>query len=1086
MRKWTIAPIFTVLVLTLVLSFPFTEKVRMENPSEEGCPTTNYIESSIPHVNITCDSDLASQGWAGNGTESDPYVIADMNILADGDCILIANTSLFLVIQDSTFFSERESWYTGIRLTNVSNCRIENCGIDRFHTGIFIESTRNCSIINNDVHGNQYGVQLYSSIFCFIQQSTITNNEYSGIRLRNSSHVSISDTLFLSNHGGIKLVETISCEITNNTFLDDGISIEGNEVSMWDHLIHDNTVNGRPLGYFFGNDSTSIEMDQFGQVILADCEDCTLTGGNIYNTSIGILIGVSKDCQIAGNAIHSCSGGGIEVRNSTECLLKDNSVTTSSSGIRLLDSSQCSIVANILDSNYNGIGIFDSSSCTIANNTSTRNEASGFWGFDLVECSMIGNWICENALVGFELFDSQFCSIVFNTICDSKIGIWLISNNCTLTNNTVHRHEVYGIVLNSGASGNWIFGNSIGWNGESNAVDDGLSNHWDDNVSIGNAWGDYLGFGVYLIPGDAGSVDRYPRLPPEISTSWTLGWLIVIIVVTAILILLMKGYFDVTEIISTSFIIYILSGILYLLAFLGIKLLPVNAFVLTLVIWDLHVSKVFLSEEGSKAYDLAAALFGVITYTAASLLVAESEEVITQLTASLGPFAIASILAFILAPFIILITARVTKSSREGVISANITSMIQRVYKLSPESAEVRYSEYKSKSGRVGQYLASIIPIWFIAQLGAVIGTYAIVLDSAGLLSIGLAGTTLVKETYVRYSGTEVTIPLGEKHVTTGFSIVNLKYLVWEIIALAACGGSLTVLMRRVPSFIYVLSFLEEFLWITNYVLLFIVLILHISQMRSRDDYDRFNQSGSSLSVVSIGLMFLLTLFWNNVTSSALGSIPAFIAWVVLAAITVRDILRKELAPESHFFLRGSVLSLGAYAYILSISVGYLTTSKIVQAIVGALAIVLFLFMADLEYPLNLMALWLAYGLALMLLWSAVVDPLTYLGLEVFWLVVIGFGSMLIPSLYWSYQNTWKKFKGNYMATKDEAELMKQLASEKKSLEDLVKDLGLTKDEVDEMLKILFGERIIRKSLESGVDHYVVRSKWRRRQILEK
>jgi hypothetical protein len=91
------------------------------------------------------------------------------------------------------------------------------------------------------------------------------------------------------------------------------------------------------------------------------------------------------------------------------------------------------------------------------------------------------------------------------------------SSDFNLTYNLIAYNRV-GVDLSNGCSLAKIFGNRIAFNPYSpyvedvNARDDGYDNLWDDNVSRGNDWGDYLGAGVYTINGSAGSIDRFPSL----------------------------------------------------------------------------------------------------------------------------------------------------------------------------------------------------------------------------------------------------------------------------------------------------------------------------------------------------------------------------------------------------------------------------------------------------------------------------------------------------------------------------------------------------------------------------------------------
>jgi len=79
----------------------------------------------------------------------------------------------------------------------------------------------------------------------------------------------------------------------------------------------------------------------------------------------------------------------------------------------------------------------------------------------------------------------------------------------------------WGIQIYSG-SYCFLYANTIGYNGEGNAYDDGSNNSWDNGINTGNMWSDYGGSGYYYITGAAGSIDHFPEVlgaavPPTIN-----------------------------------------------------------------------------------------------------------------------------------------------------------------------------------------------------------------------------------------------------------------------------------------------------------------------------------------------------------------------------------------------------------------------------------------------------------------------------------------------------------------------------------------------------------------------------------------
>ena len=97
-----------------------------------------------PHnpIVITSNQDFEEQGWSGNGTEVNPYLISDLNISSDQECILILETTVHFVIRDCWLYDSPLS----IRFENVQNGIIEKCQISEVDTGIVFRNSLNCSI----------------------------------------------------------------------------------------------------------------------------------------------------------------------------------------------------------------------------------------------------------------------------------------------------------------------------------------------------------------------------------------------------------------------------------------------------------------------------------------------------------------------------------------------------------------------------------------------------------------------------------------------------------------------------------------------------------------------------------------------------------------------------------------------------------------------------------------------------------------------------------------------------------------------------------------------------------------------------
>nr|KXH73952.1 MAG: hypothetical protein AM325_13350 [Candidatus Thorarchaeota archaeon SMTZ1-45] len=149
---------------------------------------------------------------------------------------------------------------------------------------------------------------------------------------------------------------------------------------------------------------------------------------------------------------------------------------------------------------------------------------SGYYKPDGIILHLVSNARIENCTItnlskGIHLHFVENSMINWNSLRFNRIGTVIYeSTDCNITENFIAYNTEIGVFLDGESNRNRIFNNTIGYNqadlahAEYNAQDDGHDNLWDDNKTIGNAWSDYSGEGVYNISGYANSVDRFPRL----------------------------------------------------------------------------------------------------------------------------------------------------------------------------------------------------------------------------------------------------------------------------------------------------------------------------------------------------------------------------------------------------------------------------------------------------------------------------------------------------------------------------------------------------------------------------------------------
>jgi hypothetical protein len=92
------------------------------------------------------------------------------------------------------------------------------------------------------------------------------------------------------------------------------------------------------------------------------------------------------------------------------------------------------------------------------------------------------------------------------------------SDSCNIINNSIYANSQRGVHIEVFSENNTIYGNSIGWNNDQNAIDDGENTMFSDGINTGNRWADLDIGEEYLIPGSANSLDPFPSLLSDPTT----------------------------------------------------------------------------------------------------------------------------------------------------------------------------------------------------------------------------------------------------------------------------------------------------------------------------------------------------------------------------------------------------------------------------------------------------------------------------------------------------------------------------------------------------------------------------------------
>jgi parallel beta-helix repeat protein len=352
-----------------------------------------YISHAPFRINNNAEfaSMAGSEGWAGDGSLGNPYIIEgyDINGSGYGYCIYIGNTTVYFEVKDSYLHEA-----TGI------------ISVPYFtETGITLYKVQNGTITNNNASFNRYyGIFLYSSSGNTISNNNATSNNTVGIYLSSSSNNMISNNNVSNNFHGIDLRSSSdSNSITNNTasnnfqsiFLD---SSSGNTISY----------NNASNNYY----SISIRSSSENNII---------ANNNAVNNEYGIILDSSNNNTITNNNASSNNVEGISLFSSSNNIFHNNTASNNDLGMYLRSSYTNTITNNnFSQNNEDGIYLYSSTSNTFTNNTASNNSN------------------------GFFLYYSDNNSISYNIISNNIVAIYLyFCKSNTIFNNEMVKDGIY-------------------------------------------------------------------------------------------------------------------------------------------------------------------------------------------------------------------------------------------------------------------------------------------------------------------------------------------------------------------------------------------------------------------------------------------------------------------------------------------------------------------------------------------------------------------------------------------------------------------------------------------------------------------
>ncbi len=522
------------LVLILNIFAVGSMTIVVETGTTEETSRSVYVEAQYtPHdpIVITSNQDFVDQGWPGNGTENDPYLIEGLSIASDETCVSISSTDVYFNISDCYFsYSSDEGLGTGVSLDTAQNGVVENCKFVNLYNGIWLTGSDNQIIAFNEIAVAEYAnanIRLHNSDHCEVYNNSIVEGGTYGIRVISSVDALIANNSLYNELYGMRIDTSVDCVVIDNEFEESGLHIYGYEI---DHFLtntfEDNTVGGKPIAVLTGRSYETIDALAYGQLFLFDSSDCIVENGNFDYRCTGVFLAYCSDCIVRNlSSVYSvlCL---VELHGCSNTVVTGCDVTEAFNvAFRFRDTVNCTLTgcsSGSLSNGPAGVHLFGTVNTTISRNLF---QIRGIIAYSSIDCSIIENDFEGKGAAdeyGIRLSGPHNVTVAGNDLHGFYTGIFCESSttNVTIFNNTIHDNQYYGIRL-GGTSGFRIYNNSFWYNGQANALDDGLLNYWDDGVSKGNLWDDYSGTGVYYISGSASSVDRFPGVYQTPSTTTT-------------------------------------------------------------------------------------------------------------------------------------------------------------------------------------------------------------------------------------------------------------------------------------------------------------------------------------------------------------------------------------------------------------------------------------------------------------------------------------------------------------------------------------------------------------------------------------
>ena len=542
------------IIVILIGFFVVISLFYVLSPNGSGnIATEDLLRGMHAPIKVNNDTDFAAQaaseGWSGDGSASNPYVIENYEIDVQGGTsgIRIENVISHFVVRNCTIYNSSSS---GILLNYVSNGTIFNNTMhDIVSDGLAMWSVSDSLLANNTIYNvGYYGFSVWFSDNNMISGNYVYDIDGIGIYTIYSDNNVMAHNNLVDNALIAIQLNGANNKLYANAMVNSGLDIYGSLYTSSSHTIPmNNTVNGKPV-YYYKNSMLggggSVPIDA-GEVIVVNAtalviEDIdfshrgsvdieivyssyiTVRNCVIGNNSMeGMYIGDSNNITVMKNIIRENDRYGIMMMSSVDNAFYNNTMVNNSIFLygNMRESSAHEIPMNntvngrpvyyYKNSILGGGGVpLDAGEVIVVNATDLVIEDIDFshrgsMDIEIAYSSYITVRNCtvgNNSMNGIYMYYSEHNNILNNTIEDNGMdGIYAYYSdyNVFRTNSIINNGD-YGIEL-SDSMYNLIYNNSFWYNhGSGDVYDsshiqayDNYINQWNTTTGYGNYWNDW-------------------------------------------------------------------------------------------------------------------------------------------------------------------------------------------------------------------------------------------------------------------------------------------------------------------------------------------------------------------------------------------------------------------------------------------------------------------------------------------------------------------------------------------------------------------------------------------------------------------